>query len=504
MKETILKPAVVNIEKDSIYRSLFEKRPEAVFLAMPDGTIIRANEAASRMFGYSEEEFKTIGRSGFLNFQDPRTQEALRQRLLNGHFFGEITGIRKNGEIFPLEASSNLFRLDNNEERAFTIFRDLTEIKRAEEKGRLERDRYNLIAKATNDAIWDWDIVAGDLHWGEGYRTLFGYKELEWHDSIDRWNKLIHPEDVERVNGTLMHTVFSTTGLQWQEEYRYRMSNGQYAFVLDRGFIIRNDKGEPLRMVGAIMDLTESKRNEIKLKELNIRLKKREVELIAYNEELEQFNYIVSHDLQEPLRMITGFLTRLENKYKEQLDEKAQQYIWFAKDGAQRMRNIIDDLLEYTRVGKQGYQLERIDTEELLRSVIRLNSTLIKDNNARIQWDSLPVIIAARTPMQQVFSNLINNAVKYSRPGVTPEIIISAKDEKNHWEFSFSDNGIGIDPDAFQRVFVLFQRLHSREDYAGTGIGLAICKKVIEGHGGKIWVESVTGKGSVFYFTISK
>lgn len=504
MDESRQNHAMVDIDKDSIYRSLFEKRPEAVFLAMPDGDIIRANEAASRMFGYTEEEFKTIGRSGFLNYQDARTVDAIRQRLLHGHFFGEITGIRKNGEIFPLEASSNIFNLDNGEERAFTIFRDLTQIKRAEEKGRLEKDRYNLIAKATNDAIWDWDIVAGALHWGEGYKTLFGYRELEQHNSIDRWNELIHPDDVERVVSTLMYTVFSTTGLQWQAEYRYRMADSRYAFVLDRGFIIRNEKGEPLRMVGAIMDLTERKHNEIMLNELNVQLKKREVELVAYNSELEQFAYIVSHDLQEPLRMITGFLTRLEDKYSEQLDEKAREYIWFAKDGAVRMRSIIDDLLEYSRLGKAGYQLEKTDTAELLRSAIHLNRHLIKENDARIYFDSMPVIQAARTPMQQVFSNLINNAIKYRRATHPPEIRITVKEKIDSWEFSFADNGIGIDSEAFQRVFVLFQRLHGKGQYEGTGIGLAICKKVIEGHGGKIWVESTAGKGSVFYFTISK
>lgn len=502
--EKLKEPAVVNIQNDDIYRSLFERRPEAIFLAMTDGTIIRANEAASRMFGYSEEEFKAIGRSGFLDFDDYRTREAISFRTARGFFYGEITGIRKNGEMFPVEATSSIFKLDNGEERAFTSFRDLTEKKRTEEKSRLERERYDLVAKATNDAIWDWDIVNGTLRWGEGYRTLFGYNNLEGHSTIDLWNEHVHPEDAGKVYATLMHTVYLTTALQWEEEYRYQKQNGSYAVVLDRGFIIRDEKGAPLRMIGAVLDLSERRQNEIILRQLNQQLQKRAAALMASNEELEQFAYIASHDLQEPLRMITSFLSQLEDKYKKVLDEKGLKYIWLARDGAIRMGKIMDDLLEYSRVGRQEYRFGKIDIADLVKASVQLNQRLVSEYKASIHWENLPEIMAARAPLLQVFNNLINNALKYHRQGLAPMINIRAAENEDSWQFSVADNGIGIDPEFFQRIFILFQRLHQKDEYSGTGIGLAICRKAIENHGGKIWVEAVPGKGSTFYFTIAK
>ncbi|MDB5011805.1 MAG: multi-sensor signal transduction histidine kinase, partial [Daejeonella sp.] len=383
-------------------------------------------------------------------------------------------------------------------------FKQINERKLAAESIRISKERYDLVAKVTNDAVWDWDTRTNNLYWGEGFRTLFGYNIDEMVVTLDSWTEHIHPNDLNRVSEKILKCVHNSSELQWEDEYRYICADGTYACVFDRGFIIRDENGIATRMIGAMQDISERKKTEQKLKDLNVEVKKRAEELAISNTELEQFAYIASHDLQEPLRMVTGFLTQLEKKYSDQLDEKANQYIHFAVDGAKRMREIISDLLEYSRVGRNGYHLEDIDLKLLFSETVHLNKALIEETSAVIEWKNFPKIKAAKTPLQQVFQNLISNALKYRNVHLVPLINIEVIDKGNNWLFSFSDNGIGIDQQCFTKIFVLFKRLHSKEEYPGTGIGLAICKKIIENHGGKIWVDSVPGSGSIFYFTISK
>jgi light-regulated signal transduction histidine kinase (bacteriophytochrome) len=242
-----------------------------------------------------------------------------------------------------------------------------------------------------------------------------------------------------------------------------------------------------------------------KLKDLNKELEKHVQQLLVSNAELEQFAYIASHDLQEPLRMVTSFLTQIERKYSNIIDEKGKKYIYFAVDGAKRMRQIILDLLEFSRIGKAEDKVETVDLNELMNETLTLYSQKIKEKNAAISFQHLPAIKASRSSMRQVFQNLVSNCLKYSNnTGLTPEIKITAVTVGQDWQFAVSDNGIGIDPTYFDKIFIIFQRLHNKDEYSGTGIGLAVTKKIIENLGGKIWVESEEGKGSTFYFTINK
>ena len=227
-------------------------------------------------------------------------------------------------------------------------------------------------------------------------------------------------------------------------------------------------------------------------------------QLSQKNDELEQFSYIASHDLQEPLRMISGFLKQIENKYNDKLDEKGKQYIHFAVDGAQRMHRIILDLLEYSRAGKIEAAKEKVDVNNFFVEINTLFQRQIKETGATISCTNLPVLFTHRTLLEQVFQNLISNALKYCGTVNKLKISISSKDIGSHWLFAVEDNGIGIDPEYSKKIFVIFQRLHSKNEYSGTGLGLAICQKVIEYLGGEIWVESNLGEGSIFYFTVLK
>lgn len=232
-------------------------------------------------------------------------------------------------------------------------------------------------------------------------------------------------------------------------------------------------------------------------------LKRTMDELKRSNEELEQFAYVSSHDLQEPLRMVSSFTQLLERRYKGQLDSEADEYIAFVVDGAKRMKELIDDLLEFSRLNTQAGEFKMVSLQIALRDVLSNLQTFIKDNNATITYEPLPTIMGDPSQLNQLFQNLISNAIKF-HDDEPPEIHISAQKDEDEWVFGVSDNGIGIDPGHQEQIFDVFKRLHTREEYAGTGIGLAICKKIVERHRGRIWVESELGKGSSFYFTIPK
>lgn len=223
--------------------------------------------------------------------------------------------------------------------------------------------------------------------------------------------------------------------------------------------------------------------------------------LEASNQELQQFAYVASHDLQEPLRMVTSYLQLFEKRYKGQIDDKADQFIYFAVDGARRMRSLINDLLTFSRVSSRGKEFAATDFNGVLSATLQDLEVLITETNTSISSAPLPTIMADESQMRQLFLNLISNGIKFRRDS-PPEICVQAKCEDQHWVFSISDNGIGISPEYHEKIFVIFQRLHGHDEYEGTGIGLAVCKRIVERHGGTIWLESVQDEGTTFYFTI--
>jgi light-regulated signal transduction histidine kinase (bacteriophytochrome) len=235
---------------------------------------------------------------------------------------------------------------------------------------------------------------------------------------------------------------------------------------------------------------------------LNKELSRKAAKLEVSNKELEQFAFVASHDLQEPLRMITAHLNQLNKNYSNVLDDKAKRNIHFSVDGAKRMRQIILDLLEFSRIGKFELKPEKINMNELMQEVLLLQRKNIESSGAKIIIGDLPVINAYKLSMIQIFQNLISNSIKYAQKNVPLQISISCVLENNYWLFCVEDNGIGIDSKYFNDVFMIFKRLHSSDEYSGSGMGLAIVKRNVELHRGKIWIESEYGKGSKFFFSI--
>lgn len=276
------------------------------------------------------------------------------------------------------------------------------------------------------------------------------------------------------------------------------LSSRAKAFSKDEIGILANDFNKMTAELERMTYITQ---------EVNITLERkvqqRTAELERKNKELEQFAYVASHDLQEPLRTTTGFVEALRKQYKGMLDDHADRYLDYIAQSSDRMKTLIKDLLDYSRIGREK-QFVPVDCNIMLAEVLADLQTVIRESDALVVSGGLPVINAFPTELKLLFQNLISNSIKFRKPGMPPAIDISAEQENGYWKFAVRDNGIGIDPSHQDRIFIIFQRLHNRSDYEGSGIGLAHCKKIVELHGGEIWVESAAGKGSTFYFTIAE
>jgi PAS domain S-box-containing protein len=290
----------------------------------------------------------------------------------------------------------------------------------------------------------------------------------------------------------------STVFLDFEIEHDFE-NLGRRILVLNARRMFHETKRMQMILL-AIEDITERKRAERELKQAED-LKQAVEALELSNRDLEQFAYVASHDLQEPLRMVSSFTQLLAKRYRGKLDKDADEFIDYIVAGAKRMQALINDLLTYSRVDTRGESFGPIDSEAAFNQAMANLRLVIEEGEAVITHDPLPPLIADNSQIVQLFQNLLANAIKF-RGKEPPRIHVSARQENNEWVFSFRDNGIGIAPEYFDRVFVIFQRLHGREEYPGTGTGLAICKRIVERHGGRIWVESELNKGSTFYFAI--
>jgi PAS domain S-box-containing protein len=280
------------------------------------------------------------------------------------------------------------------------------------------------------------------------------------------------------------------------EEINLNHQTGEQTWTSTTKIPVRDDQGQVVGIVGISRDITQRKWAEAELA-------RQAQELARSNVELEQFAYVASHDLQEPLRMVRSYLQLLERRYKSKLDADADEFIAYAVDGAARMQTLINDLLAYSRIGTQGKPPQPTNCAEVLERVLANLAIAIEESEAVVMYDALPTILADGVQLGQLFQNLIGNAIKF-RGKATPKVHVGAERKDGEWHFWVRDNGIGIAPEYYHRLFMIFQRLHSRNEYPGTGIGLAICKKIVERHGGRIWVESlgVPGKGTTFYFSL--
>ena len=466
--------------------SLVNTAPDAVINIDQDGIIRTFNPAAVDLFGYRADE--VVGRNVKMLMPPPYHDEHdgyLANYLRTGEkkIIGtgrEVQGLRKDGSVLELELTVGESRLE--EGSTFTgMIRDISVRKQAEASLR----RYEAIVNSASDMIVFFDANRVIRAVNRTFLQALGRDR----DQVEGFD----PYDLDQELPMISVITRDLTKLQAGEEvgtsvvsYRRNMQTRH----IDLSYTLHRDAAGAL--LGVILigrDITEITQSQN--------------ELQRSNRELEQFAYVASHDLQEPLRSITSYTQLLERRYSDRLDDTAREFMDFVVDGAKRMQVLINDLLAFSRVNTSNRAFTTVDCNALLQRVLEDLSLALRESRAEVTVDPLPQVQGDETLLRQVFQNLVANAIKYRDPGRQCRVYVGAEREQNAWRFTVRDNGIGIDRDFYDRIFVIFQRLHGKKEYSGTGIGLALCKKIVERHDGRIWVQSEPGAGTEFMFTIA-
>ena len=464
-------------------RSLIEASLDPLVTIGYDGKITDVNEATEQVTGYSRSE--PIGTDFTNYFTDPvKAKKGYQEVFKEGFVFDYALEIQnKRGHITPVLYNASVYQDESGEViGVFAAARDVTKLKKADEKIQALANAL----ESSNDAIITESLDGTIKSWNIGARKIYGYSAEE---ILGKDVSILEPDNLKGEIKQLIEKTKQEEKIQHYETLRLKKDDTVINVSITLSPIF-DSSGKFVAISCIGRNITEGKEAE---KLLKFKLE----ELAISNAELEQFAYISSHDLQEPWRMITSYLQLLQRRYQGNLDDKADKYINFAVDGAFRMQNLINTLLEFSRLSTKNIELEPMNCKFILNQALSNLKLMIRDNKATISHEPLPEIIADSTQLSQLFQNLIINGIKFHSEKA-PKIHISAEKKASEWVFSVQDNGIGIDQKYLERIVEIFKRLHKREEYSGTGIGLAICKRIVERHDGRIWVESELGKGSTF------
>jgi PAS domain S-box-containing protein len=483
---------------------------DAIIVRTLDGKIVFWNRGATELYGWNQEE--VLGKSSHqlfrTQFQEPL--ESIHKTLFEKERWeGELTHYRRDGTALIIESRWVIRRSGERAPTILEINRDITQRKKAEQALRSSRERLELAQEAARFGTFEWDIQKNIVTRSKNFDLLYGLPEGSMGSTFEAWEKKLHPADVgfvrEQVQRALMDGGFYT-------EFRIVWPDQSVHWMSARARVYFSNEGRPLRMVGVNYEITERKQLEQDLEqargqleqlveERTSELRTAVEELKRSNRELEAFAYIASHDLQEPIRMVATYVQLLQNRYENKLDDDAREFIQFAREGSLRMKHLIDDLLSYSRIRRQPLELRPHSFEEIMDQSLLVLRDPLETSRAVVTHERLPSLVVDHSRIALLLQNLIGNAIKF-RSEKPPRIHISAREGQDEWIFSVRDNGMGISPEYSQKIFSVFQRLHDRGVYPGTGMGLAVCRLIVEQHGGRIWVESEVGKGSTFYFSI--
>lgn len=517
----------------NLYKTQSQGQTQIIVNAMDVTPILESEKMAARLLAERNAIIDSIGdgfwvltSEGICTYWNSAAAmlTGVSETEILGRHYSELNDARLNvlveaiGKIQVKPEDNHFEVFDPNHEKWFDIrtftgndllsvyFRDVTERHSSIQELKNASERFEWIASAVNASIWDWDILKNKKYVNENYSNTFGKPNEEVEDLFTDWVSIIHPEDRARVLHDSEIALKNKTLHNHAQEYRMRKKNGEYASIIDSMKIVRNEEGEAIRVVGMVQDVTAQRRFESIREQLNENLRQQAEALKRSNMELEQFAYVASHDLQEPVRSVISFIGKLEALVKDRLNEREMQYLHFALGAGRKMRQIIMDLLEYSRVGRQNDAVEEVNVGKVVGQVLVFLQDAIQANGATINvGDQLPTVMANNLQVYQLFQNVIGNAIKYCRPGVAPVVNIAASEnELGDCVVSVTDNGIGIPAAHQSKIFELFQRLHQPGEYSGSGLGLAIAKKIMVSLNGSIDVESEEGVGTTFLLTFPK
>ena len=479
-------------QSEERYRTLTETSPDLIYVIDPQDNVVYINNKSEEIFGKSPED--VIGRPRVDMFPDGVKKDpgaGIKKVFQTGKSYStEIVISYPDGDKWFESRLVPLYDVSDEVIAVLGVSRDITERKTFTATIQAEKEFSDSIINSLPGIFYMFGADDKLMRWNKNFERVTGFTSQEIEDSHPT---AFFPEDEKKIIAEGIAQVLQK-GESVTLESDILTKNGQIIPYILTGLRI-DVEGEP-RLIGVGMDITTRKTAEEELAAKSGALE-------HSNKELEQFAYVASHDLQEPLRMITSYLQLLVRRYRDKLDGDALEFIDYAVDGASRMKQLINDLLVYSRVNTVTKEFALTDMEEVFQSAVKNLQVVIEESQAEITHDPLPIVMADDVQMVSLFQNLIGNAIKYQGDEV-PRIHIGVTNTHHEWQFSFKDNGIGIEPQYFERVFVIFQRLHSRDAYTGTGIGLAVSKRIVERHNGHIWVESQPGQGSTFYFTLPK
>ncbi len=471
--------------------ALLDIATDAILVRDLRGTIVYWSAGAAKMFGWSREVALGGHTHRLLKTEFPHDVNDIEQiALAAGHWEGEVVQTRQDGTKIAVESRWSVTRNERGTAQGFLeVHRDITERRRAERQVRESELRFRAVAETANEGIATADRLGVVRYWNPGAMRMFGLSESE---AVGKPLASFIPDPFRQTLASAL-TEFIDTGTsalmgQTVEAAGLRADGSSFPLEVS----LSGWETSEGRFVSCILrDITDRKQAEAAIQAKN-------EELGRSNQELEQFAYVASHDLQEPLRMVSNYTQMLSNRYGEQLDADAKEFIGFAVDGAKRMQALIHDLLQFARVGSRGKEFKPTSLNKVVDGAKANLTGAIEESGAQVVVDQLPSLPCDAGQMTQVFQNLIGNALKFRQPGRTPIVSVSAMPVDGGWTITVADNGIGIEAKYFERIFQMFQRLHGRGEYEGTGIGLALCKKIVERHGGRISIESTPGEGTRF------
>jgi len=486
-----VKSAQFELERNEAeMRSMFDNAPDMFVSTDKNGIITKCNNEVLRVLGYDSRE-EVIGRY-LLDIHkriDPEVFKKDFKKVVKGGVLSDLsyTLISKAGEEIPVRVNAKaIFNEDKSVNSILSSWRDIRQVMKMEDQIKDKNMAFEQVLESTMAGFWDWNIPENTEYLSPSFKKMFGYEDDEMENTPEAWQKIIHPDDLAKVFTCFEEHVASKGAVPYDNEVRYFHKSGRLVWVWCKGKVIEwGENDEPLRMVGSHVNITGLKN------------------LSQSNKELERFAYIASHDLQEPLRTIEDFITLFKMEYSNTIDEEARTYLDFIEEASSRMGSLIKDILSYSKIGTKK-DLAEVNLNELIDNVLKDLYLKIKKSGAKIKRQKLPKINGFNIELHSLFLNLISNALKFTKENTVPLIEIGTiKEYKEGVHIYIKDNGIGIDKKNFDNIFEVFKRLHNQEEFEGTGIGLAHCKKIVDLHEGKIWVESEQGKGSTFHITLN-